>query len=107
MSQVSDVRKPKLTNASSLAKSPKFGVETPQEDELSKILMDIDKWGIDVFKLDEYSKGHPLVATMYKIFSVSIIDLTFNSSMINLFLHNSLVTCLKRFEFRRRRSFAT
>ncbi|KAJ6224787.1 hypothetical protein RDWZM_003332, partial [Blomia tropicalis] len=68
MSHISGVRKPTLTHTNSLTKMPRFGVETGCEDELSKIFDDIDKWGIDLFKVSEYSNRHPLTAIMYTIF---------------------------------------
>lgn len=73
MSHITGVRKPTLTHTNSLTKLPRFGVETAQEDELSRIFEDMDKWGIDLFKVSEYSNRHPLTAIMYTIFRVSIL----------------------------------
>ncbi|KAM7023499.1 3',5'-cyclic-AMP phosphodiesterase 4C isoform 2-T2 [Acridotheres tristis] len=57
MSQISGVRK--LTHSSRLAAAgiPRFGE-----------LEDTNKWGLDVFKVAEYSGNRPLTAIMYSIF---------------------------------------
>lgn len=34
-------------------------------------LEDINRWGIDIFKVSEYSGNRPLTVTMYTIFQVS------------------------------------
>jgi cAMP-specific phosphodiesterase 4 len=70
MSQISGVKKP-LSHTNSLTKLPKYGVETPHEEELGKMLEEIDKWGLDVFQVAEYSNKHPLTTIMYTIFRVS------------------------------------
>jgi cAMP-specific phosphodiesterase 4 len=70
MSQISGVKKP-LSHTNSLTKLPKHGVETPHEEELGKMLEEIDKWGLDVFQVAEYSNKHPLTTIMYTIFRVS------------------------------------
>ncbi|XP_026526293.1 cAMP-specific 3',5'-cyclic phosphodiesterase 4D [Notechis scutatus] len=68
MSQISGVKK--LTHSSSLTNSsiPKFGVKTDQEDILSKELEDVNKWGLQVFKIAELSGNRPLTVVMYTIF---------------------------------------
>ncbi|XP_053203195.1 cAMP-specific 3',5'-cyclic phosphodiesterase-like isoform X3 [Panonychus citri] len=68
MSQITGVRKTTLSHTNSLTKLPKFGVETIHEPELTKLFTDVNKWGLDVFKISEYSGCHPLTATMYTIF---------------------------------------
>lgn len=70
MSQIIGVKKP-LSHTNSLTKLPKHGVETPHEDELDKIYTEIDKWGLDMFKVAEFSNKHPLTSIMYTIFRVS------------------------------------
>ena len=70
MSHISGVRKPTLTHTNSLTKLPRFGIETPHEEELEKIFDNMDKWGIDLFQVSEYSNRHPLTAIMYTIFRV-------------------------------------
>ncbi|XP_030608392.1 cAMP-specific 3',5'-cyclic phosphodiesterase 4D isoform X3 [Archocentrus centrarchus] len=68
MSQISGVKK--ATHSPSLAPStiPRFGVNATQEGLLAKELEDIDRWGIDIFKVSEYSGSRPLTVTMYTIF---------------------------------------
>lgn len=85
MSHISGVRKAQLTHTNSLSTLPRFGVETAHEEELGKIFEDMDKWGIDLFQVSEYSNRHPLTAIMYTIFRVS--------SFRSIFLKNySLLT---------------
>ncbi|KAM6041651.1 3',5'-cyclic-AMP phosphodiesterase 4C isoform 2-T2 [Chlamydotis macqueenii] len=68
MSQISGVRK--LTHGSSLAAAgiPRFGVRTDREGLLAKELEDTNKWGLNVFKVAEYSGNRPLTVIMYSIF---------------------------------------
>ncbi|PKU29034.1 camp-specific 3 -cyclic phosphodiesterase 4c isoform x3 [Limosa lapponica baueri] len=68
MSQISGVRK--LTHGSSLAAAgiPRFGVRTDQEGLLAKELEDTNKWGLNMFKVAEYSGNRPLTVIMYSIF---------------------------------------
>ncbi|XP_075300272.1 3',5'-cyclic-AMP phosphodiesterase 4C isoform X1 [Opisthocomus hoazin] len=68
MSQISGVRK--LTHGSSLPATgvPRFGVRTDQEGLLAKELEDTNKWGLNVFKVAEYSGNRPLTVIMYSIF---------------------------------------
>uniref|UniRef100_A0A8C5U609 3',5'-cyclic-AMP phosphodiesterase n=1 Tax=Malurus cyaneus samueli TaxID=2593467 RepID=A0A8C5U609_9PASS len=68
MSQISGVRK--LKHSSSLARAgiPRFGVRTEHEALLAKELEDTNKWGLDIFKVAEYSGNRPLTVIMYSIF---------------------------------------
>nr|XP_020471678.1 cAMP-specific 3',5'-cyclic phosphodiesterase 4D-like isoform X3 [Monopterus albus] len=68
MSQISGVKKG--THSPSLAPStiPRFGVKASQEELLAKDLEDINRWGMDIFKIAEYSGNRPLTVTMYTIF---------------------------------------
>ncbi|KAM8850306.1 3',5'-cyclic-AMP phosphodiesterase 4C-like isoform 2-T2 [Spinachia spinachia] len=68
MSQISGVKK--ATHSPSLAPStiPRFGVNASQEGLLAKELEDVNRWGIDIFKVSEYSGNRPLTVTMYTIF---------------------------------------
>ncbi|XP_077334557.1 3',5'-cyclic-AMP phosphodiesterase 4C [Lithobates pipiens] len=68
MSQISGVKK--LTHSSSLTicTIPRFGVKTDQEELLSKEIEESNKWGIDIFKVAEYSGNRPLTVIMYGIF---------------------------------------
>ncbi|XP_031433186.1 cAMP-specific 3',5'-cyclic phosphodiesterase 4D-like isoform X1 [Clupea harengus] len=78
MSLISDVVQPmslisgvmKLTHSSSLTNSniPRFGVNTHNEDALAKELEDINKWGLNIFKVAEFSDNRPLTVVMYTIF---------------------------------------
>ncbi|XP_030396207.1 cAMP-specific 3',5'-cyclic phosphodiesterase 4C isoform X2 [Gopherus evgoodei] len=68
MAQISGLKK--LTHSSSFISSsiPRFGVKTDQEGLLAKELEDTNKWGLDMFKITEYSGNHPLTVIMYSIF---------------------------------------
>ncbi|XP_048859691.1 cAMP-specific 3',5'-cyclic phosphodiesterase 4D isoform X5 [Brienomyrus brachyistius] len=68
MSQISGVKK--LMHSSSLTNSniPRFGVKTEAEDLLAKELEDVNKWGLNVFKVTEFSGNRPLTVLMYTIF---------------------------------------
>uniref|UniRef100_A0A8C9V9I2 Phosphodiesterase n=1 Tax=Scleropages formosus TaxID=113540 RepID=A0A8C9V9I2_SCLFO len=68
MSQISGVKK--LVHSPSLAPSsiPRFGVSTDQEALLAKEFEDINRWGLDIFKISEYSGNRPLTVIMYAIF---------------------------------------
>ena len=49
-------------------------------DSLSfQLLGDLDKWGVDMFKIAEYSNNRPLTCVTYKIFQVKISCLYFSS----------------------------
>ncbi|XP_067677334.1 3',5'-cyclic-AMP phosphodiesterase 4C-like isoform X2 [Haliotis asinina] len=67
MSQIQGVRKLKHAN-SFTGIVPKHGVDTPHKEELARYLNDIDKWGIDIFKISEYSSNKPLTSITYTIF---------------------------------------
>ncbi|KAM6985115.1 3',5'-cyclic-AMP phosphodiesterase 4D-like [Aplochiton taeniatus] len=68
MSQISGVKK--LQHSTSLTNSniPRFGVKTETEDSLAKELEDINKWGLNVFKVTEFSGNRPLTVMMHTIF---------------------------------------
>uniref|UniRef100_A0A8C4Q845 Phosphodiesterase n=1 Tax=Eptatretus burgeri TaxID=7764 RepID=A0A8C4Q845_EPTBU len=68
MSQISGVKK--LTHSSSLGNSgvPLFGVKASHEDLLAKELEDINKWGLNIFRISEYSGNRPLTVILYSIF---------------------------------------
>ncbi|XP_019958303.1 3',5'-cyclic-AMP phosphodiesterase 4D isoform X5 [Paralichthys olivaceus] len=68
MSQISGVKK--LQHSSSLTNSniSRFGVKTETEDELAKELEHVNKWGLNVFKISEFSGNRPLTVMMYTIF---------------------------------------
>ncbi|PWS22925.1 hypothetical protein DKP78_15835, partial [Enterococcus faecium] len=56
MTQISGVKKvshvPSLSNCSVIAR---FGVKTDKEDLLAKELEDLNKWGLNIFTVSEYS----------------------------------------------------
>ncbi|XP_061458192.1 cAMP-specific 3',5'-cyclic phosphodiesterase 4C [Rhineura floridana] len=68
MSQISGVKKLTHSSSFSCATIPRFGVKTDQEGLLAKELEDVNKWGLDVFKITEYSGHRPLTVIMYSIF---------------------------------------
>ncbi|XP_066492393.1 3',5'-cyclic-AMP phosphodiesterase 4C [Tiliqua scincoides] len=68
MSQISGVKKLMHSSSFSCAAIPRFGVKTDQEGLLAKELEDVNKWGLNVFKITEYSGHRPLTVIMYSIF---------------------------------------
>ncbi|KAH0625727.1 hypothetical protein JD844_033933 [Phrynosoma platyrhinos] len=68
MSQISGVKKLTHSSSFSFAAIPRFGVRTDQEGLLAKELEDVNRWGLDVFKVSEYSGCRPLTVIMYSIF---------------------------------------
>ncbi|XP_051898232.1 cAMP-specific 3',5'-cyclic phosphodiesterase 4B isoform X5 [Pristis pectinata] len=70
MCQISGVKK--LTHSSNLSVTnssiPRFGVKTQQEDALTKELDDLNKWGLNIFRVSEFSNNRPLSCIMYAIF---------------------------------------
>ncbi|XP_075235698.1 phosphodiesterase dunce isoform X2 [Lycorma delicatula] len=69
MSHISGVKRP-LTHTNSFTgeKLPKYGVETPYEEELGKLILEIDRWGIDIFRISELSGNRPLTCVAYVAF---------------------------------------
>lgn len=70
MTQISGVKK--VSHGSSLSNSSisRFGVKTDKEEQLSKELEDLNKWGLNIFTVSEYSNHRPLTCIMYAIFQV-------------------------------------
>ncbi|XP_075715086.1 3',5'-cyclic-AMP phosphodiesterase 4A isoform X3 [Rhinoderma darwinii] len=68
MCQISGVKK--LTHSSSLTNStiPRFGVKTDQEEPLGQELDNLNKWGLNIFRVAEYSNNRPLSCIMFTIF---------------------------------------
>ncbi|XP_024867301.1 cAMP-specific 3',5'-cyclic phosphodiesterase isoform X11 [Temnothorax curvispinosus] len=92
MSHISGVKRP-LTHTNSFTgeRVPLYGVETPHEEELGKLLSDIDKWGIDIFRIGELSNNRPLTCVAYTAFqnrdllkSLAIPPKTFVTFMMTL-----------------------
>ncbi|XP_068896584.1 3',5'-cyclic-AMP phosphodiesterase isoform X7 [Tenebrio molitor] len=71
MSQISGVNRKPLchTNSFTGERLPQHGVETPFEEELGKCLAEVDRWGIDMFRIGEMSNGRPLTCVAYTTFS--------------------------------------
>lgn len=99
MSQISGVKKPIQSPSLAPACIPRFGVSTPQESLLAKVgphtntptdrntqtstlcliavmflflqeIEDINRWGLDIFKVAEFSGNRPLTVIMYSVFQV-------------------------------------
>ncbi|XP_074643588.1 3',5'-cyclic-AMP phosphodiesterase 4C-like isoform X4 [Tubulanus polymorphus] len=68
MSQISGIRKLHHTNSLAGSAVPKYGVDTLHEQELSELLNDIDRWGVDIFKIAQLTNNRPLTAITYQIF---------------------------------------
>jgi len=72
MSVISGVKSSPRKEKSSLSKKgeklPRFGVKTEQEPELSTVMMKLDNWGLDVFKVSDLSQERPLTVTTFTIF---------------------------------------
>uniref|UniRef100_A0A672IQ38 Phosphodiesterase n=1 Tax=Salarias fasciatus TaxID=181472 RepID=A0A672IQ38_SALFA len=62
------VRKVSHTSSLSGSGGNRFGVKTDQEELLSKDLEDINKWGLNIFRVAEHSHNRPLTCIMYTIF---------------------------------------
>uniref|UniRef100_A0A8C4GXG3 Phosphodiesterase n=1 Tax=Dicentrarchus labrax TaxID=13489 RepID=A0A8C4GXG3_DICLA len=62
------VRKVSHTPSISGGSGNRFGVKTDQEELLSKDLEDINKWGLNIFRVAEHSHNRPLTCIMYTIF---------------------------------------
>ncbi|KAM8874620.1 3',5'-cyclic-AMP phosphodiesterase 4B isoform 6-T6 [Spinachia spinachia] len=68
MTQISGVKK--VSHGPSLSGSSisRFGVKTDKEELLSKELEDLNKWGLNIFTVSEFSHNRPLTCIMYAIF---------------------------------------
>uniref|UniRef100_A0A3Q2NPM8 Phosphodiesterase n=1 Tax=Fundulus heteroclitus TaxID=8078 RepID=A0A3Q2NPM8_FUNHE len=68
MCHISGVKK--LTHSSSLSNStmPRFGVKTEHEEALARELDDLNKWGLNIFQVAEFSNNRPLSCIMFAIF---------------------------------------
>ncbi|XP_023813242.1 cAMP-specific 3',5'-cyclic phosphodiesterase 4C isoform X2 [Oryzias latipes] len=78
MCHISGVKK--LTHSSSLSNStlPRFGVKTEHEDALARELMDLNRWGLNIFNVAELSNNRPLSCIMYAIFQERDLMKTFH-----------------------------
>ncbi|CAK1553575.1 unnamed protein product [Leptosia nina] len=70
MSHISGVKRT-LTHTNSFTgeRVPRYGVETPHEEELGKCLAELDRWGVDIFRIGDLSGGRPLTAVAFSAFS--------------------------------------
>lgn len=84
MTQISGVKK--VSHGSSLSNSSisRFGVKTDKEEQLSKELEDLNKWGLNIFTVSEYSHNRPLTCIMYAIFQVRALFLHLCHIMRNI-----------------------
>uniref|UniRef100_A0A8D0G1G6 Phosphodiesterase n=1 Tax=Strix occidentalis caurina TaxID=311401 RepID=A0A8D0G1G6_STROC len=98
MSQISGVKK--LMHSSSLTNSsiPIFGVKTDQEYVLAKELEDVNKWGLQVFRVAELSGNRPLTVIMHTIFQEWDMLKTFKIPVDTLFSLHTLITYLMTLE---------
>lgn len=98
MSQIIGVKKATQSPSLATACIPRFGVSTPHEILLAKVgphtlwhtdrnthkhtvsyrcpvlllqeIEDINRWGLDIFKIAEFSGNRPLTVIMYSVFQV-------------------------------------
>ncbi|XP_013880548.1 cAMP-specific 3',5'-cyclic phosphodiesterase 4B [Austrofundulus limnaeus] len=68
MAQISGVKKVNHTSNVSASSGNRFGVKTDQEELLSKDLEDINRWGLNIFRVADHSHHRPLTCIMYSIF---------------------------------------
>uniref|UniRef100_A0A4W3H2G7 Phosphodiesterase n=1 Tax=Callorhinchus milii TaxID=7868 RepID=A0A4W3H2G7_CALMI len=81
------VKKMPLSLTLTNSKIPRFGVRTTKEAQLAKELENINSWGLDIFKVGEYSEGRPLTATMFAIFQERDLLKTFNIPLETFFTY--------------------
>ncbi|GBL83706.1 cAMP-specific 3',5'-cyclic phosphodiesterase, isoforms N/G [Araneus ventricosus] len=89
MSRISGIKKT-VCHSNSFSVLPKYGIETPREEELGDLLDDVDRWGVDIFRICECSNNHPLTAVAYKIFRDRDLCKTFkipSKTLINFLLN--------------------
>ncbi|KAK2184145.1 hypothetical protein NP493_279g03001 [Ridgeia piscesae] len=67
MSQISGVHKLKRIDSLSSGLLPKYGVEATDIDKLTKYMDNVDKWGVDIFRIGELTNDRPLTAVTYTI----------------------------------------
>ena len=70
MTQISGVKKVSHGPSLSTSSISRFGVKTDKEELLSKELEDLNKWGLNIFTVSEFSNSRPLTCIMYAIFQV-------------------------------------
>lgn len=82
MTQISGVKKVSHGPLLSSSSISRFGVKTDKEELLSKELEELNKWGLNIFTVSEYSNNRPLTCIMYAIFQVQ-------KALLSSVLHNS------------------
>ncbi|KAB7506535.1 cAMP-specific 3',5'-cyclic phosphodiesterase, isoform F [Armadillidium nasatum] len=89
MSQITGVRKPlQHGNSISTDSLPRFGIAITHEEELAKILEDIDKWGIDIYKISELTQQKPLTVITYTIFMSVFTNLEILAAIFAAAIHD-------------------
>ncbi|XP_027009509.1 cAMP-specific 3',5'-cyclic phosphodiesterase 4B isoform X2 [Tachysurus fulvidraco] len=82
MTQISGMKKvthgPVISSSCTVAR---FGVKTDLEDLLAKDLENINKWGLNIFRIAEHSHQRPLSCVMYAIFQERDLMKTFKIPM--------------------------
>ncbi|XP_074881214.1 3',5'-cyclic-AMP phosphodiesterase 4A isoform X2 [Buteo buteo] len=68
MGQISGVKKLPPGSGPGSSSVPRFGVKTDCEDLLGKELDSLNKWGLNIFRVSEYSNNRSLSCIMYTIF---------------------------------------
>ncbi|KAK2511088.1 hypothetical protein Q9966_016726, partial [Columba livia] len=69
MGQISGVKKlPPPGSGTGGSGVPRFGVKTDREELLGKELDSLNKWGLNIFRVSEYSNNRSLSCIMYTIF---------------------------------------
>ncbi|CAN0022916.1 unnamed protein product, partial [Bubo scandiacus] len=66
--EISGVKKPPPTPGPGGSGVPRFGVKTDREELLGKELDSLNKWGLNIFRVSEYSNNRSLSCIMYTIF---------------------------------------
>jgi len=59
---------------------PRFGVETNSEDKLEEMMLNVDRWGVDIFSLADITNSRPLTAVTFTIFQERDLLKTFQIS---------------------------
>ncbi|XP_060729678.1 cAMP-specific 3',5'-cyclic phosphodiesterase 4B isoform X3 [Tachysurus vachellii] len=82
MTQISGMKKvthgPVISSSCTVAR---FGVKTDLEDLLAKDLENINKWGLNIFRIADHSHQRPLTCVMYAIFQERDLMKTFKIPM--------------------------
>ncbi|XP_061831914.1 3',5'-cyclic-AMP phosphodiesterase 4C-like isoform X3 [Nerophis lumbriciformis] len=81
MSQIIGVKKTTPSPSLACTSIPRFGVNTPQENLLASEIEDLNRWGLDIFKIAELSGNRPLTVIMYSIFQERELLKTFKIPM--------------------------